>query len=122
MKELEQYIFYYFSSLLTVHEKAAWKSINTEFKIRDDEGTQYATVLRQRWVSTNPNVVALLSEGSEKFFENANESWIVIYQEYGDGGSARLGPRNRISLDLIGSRSPWLKLSIGAFRLRRNDA
>ena len=81
MKELEQYIFYYFSSLLTVHEKAAWKSINTEFKIRDDEGTQYATVLRQRWVSTNPNVVALLSEGSEKFFENATKR---VIEESGD--------------------------------------
>ncbi len=70
MTELESYIFNYFGKLLTIYEKAAWKNIFTNEKSRNIEGTHQAEVMTKHWISTDPKVLALLSEGKEKFFEN----------------------------------------------------
>ena len=68
MNQIQRYIFTYFPDALTDNERAAWKSAITKEKIRSIEGTHQATLMRKNWISADPEVLALLAEGDEIFF------------------------------------------------------
>ena len=77
MTEVQRYIFVYYSQLLTIQERAAWKNIITEEKIQHTGETIQAELMRRRWISTDPKVLALLSAGREIFFEKTVERVIA---------------------------------------------
>ena len=73
MDELTTYIFDYYYNLLTLEEKAAYKSILGERKIENAESPAMKKMLRRGWVSSAPEVQALLSDGEEMFMERVRD-------------------------------------------------
>jgi hypothetical protein len=73
MDELAKYIFAHYHNLLTFEEKAAYKSVIAEIKIKNAKSPEMKRMLRKAWVSNNPRVVELLAHGPEAFMENVRD-------------------------------------------------
>ncbi len=73
MDALTRYIFNYYAHLMTVREKAAYKSIQAETKAQNVEGTKMSHLLRERWVSSDPEVKALLANGPDAFMKSVSD-------------------------------------------------
>ena len=73
MDELTKYIFNYYAHLLTLSEKAAYKSLSGEEKAQNTDSPELSGALRRRWVSTDPQVTALLANGREAFMVAASD-------------------------------------------------
>jgi hypothetical protein len=69
MDEITKYIFNNFSHLMTLQEKAAYKSIHAEEKAKHSEGTRLAKLIRERWISSDPEVRASLASGPDVFMK-----------------------------------------------------
>jgi hypothetical protein len=67
MDELTDYIFGYYYNLLTLEEKAAYKSILGESKIENTDNPAMKRMLRRGWVSSDSKVRSLLADGEEAF-------------------------------------------------------
>ncbi|HNC42638.1 MAG TPA: hypothetical protein PLU80_00550, partial [Acidobacteriota bacterium] len=65
--ELINYIFNWYFNLMTIQEKAAYKSIMAEMKAKNIEGTRQAAMLRRNWISSDPIVKQLLVNGPDAF-------------------------------------------------------
>ena len=81
MDELTRYIFTYYAHLMTLHERAAYKSIIAEEKAENVESSRLAQFLRERWVSSDPEVKALLADGQDKFMKSVCDR---ILREHAD--------------------------------------
>ena len=73
MDDLTTYIFNYYYNLLTLEEKAAYKTILGERKIENAESPAMRKMLRRGWVSSDPKVQALLADGEEAFMERVRD-------------------------------------------------
>jgi len=67
---LTRYIFNHYTHLMTLGERAAYKSIHAEEKAHNVEGTRLAQMLRERWVSSDPEVRTLLANGPDEFMKS----------------------------------------------------
>ena len=67
MDELTHYIFHNYPHLMTVREAAAYKSILGEKKAEASDSPNMQSMLRKGWVSSDPEVRALLANGEEHF-------------------------------------------------------
>lgn len=70
MDELTRYIVTYYPNLMTSKEKAAYRASFAEEKAENLERGKFQTMLRERWRSNDPEVVALLKNGPEEFLRN----------------------------------------------------
>jgi hypothetical protein len=70
MDELSKYIFNYYTHLMTEREKAAYKSIHAEEKAQNVNDTRLSHMLREKWVSSDPEVKALIADGPEAFMKS----------------------------------------------------
>jgi hypothetical protein len=66
-------IFGFYYNLLTLEEKAAYKSILGERKIESAESPAMKKMLRRGWVSSEPEVQVLLADGEEAFMERVRD-------------------------------------------------
>jgi hypothetical protein len=73
MDELAKYIFDHYHNLLTFEEKAVYKSLVAEFKIKNANRPEMKSMLRKAWVSNDPRVVELLAHGPEAFMESVRD-------------------------------------------------
>jgi hypothetical protein len=73
MDELAIYIINYYTDLMTCEEKAAHQSVVGEHKIEHADSPEMKEVLRNRLVSTDPRVRALLADGAEAFFAGVRD-------------------------------------------------
>lgn len=67
MDELTKYIVTYYPNLMTLKEKAAYKTSFVEEKAENLEPGNLQRTLRERWGSNDPEVLALLKNGREEF-------------------------------------------------------
>ena len=80
MDELAVYIIGYYHHLMTADEKAAHQSILGEAKIEKADDPEMKEMLRNGWVSTDPNVRALLANGREAFFAGVRDRVLREHQ------------------------------------------
>ena len=73
MDELSRYIFNYFPQLMTVREKAAHRAMHAEMKAQNVEGTRMSHLLREKWGTSDPEVLALLADGPETFMHSVSD-------------------------------------------------
>jgi hypothetical protein len=73
MDELASYIFNYYQELMTAEERAAHGTVVAQFKIEHTDSIEMKELIRDRWVSTDPNVHALLADGVEAFFAGVRD-------------------------------------------------
>jgi hypothetical protein len=69
MEELTKYVFKNYTYLMTWHEKAAYKSVMGEMKAKNAESCELANLLQRRMVSSDPQVLALLKQGTDAFYQ-----------------------------------------------------
>ena len=81
MDELTKYIFDNYAYLMTVPEKKAYKSVLGEEKAESSDSPKMQSLLRSRMVSSEPQVLALLGNGREAFFEAVRDR---ILREHSD--------------------------------------
>ncbi len=68
MDKLTKYIFNHYPHLMTLHEKAAYKSVIGEEKVESNsDSPQMQNFIRRSWVSSDPEVRSLLEKGVEHF-------------------------------------------------------
>ena len=73
MDELTRYIFYNYSHLMTAQESAAYKSIIGEQKAGGTDNPNMRALLRERFVSADPEVRAMLKKGQEQFLTDVRD-------------------------------------------------
>ena len=81
MDELTRYIFRNYFHLLTVREAAAYKSLLGEQKAESSESPNMKSMLREHWVSADPELRALLANGDERFMVSVRDR---ILREHAD--------------------------------------
>lgn len=73
MDALTRYIVTYYSNLMTPTEKLAHRASFAEEKAENVEPGNLQTLLRERWGSADPEVMALLKDGQENFLRNVRD-------------------------------------------------
>ena len=73
MDELTRYIVSYYPNLMTPSEKLAQRSSIAEEKAENLEPGTLQTMLRKKWCSNDPEVLALLKDGRETFLRNVRD-------------------------------------------------
>ena len=73
MDELTRYILTSYPHLMTAREAAAHKSIVGESKAENCDSPKMSDFIRKRWVSTDPEVCALLGRGAEHFMDSVRD-------------------------------------------------
>ena len=73
MDELTHYIVTYYPDLMTSIEKAAYKTSFVEEKAENLEPGNLQRTLREKWGSSDPEVLALLKNGREEFLRQVRE-------------------------------------------------
>lgn len=70
MDDLKSYIINYYAHLMTDKEAKARRTIFAKQKISEMEGTLLAEKMRERWMSNDAEVLALIADGEEKFYDS----------------------------------------------------
>jgi hypothetical protein len=73
MDDVARYIVNHYQNLMTLEEKAAYKSVLGELKVANADNVAMKNALRERWVSDNPDVRTLLANGSDAFMANVRD-------------------------------------------------
>ncbi|HEX6188229.1 MAG TPA: hypothetical protein VFZ40_09105 [Pyrinomonadaceae bacterium] len=73
MDELTRYIVTYYPTLMTSNEKVAYRASFAEEKAENLEPGKLQTMLREKWGSNDPEVVALLKNGRDEFLRNVKD-------------------------------------------------
>jgi len=81
MDTLTHYVFFYFGRLRTSQEAAAYSSIIAEEKAQHSQSAAMQRLLRQKWISTDPEVLMLLEVGYEQFFINVRDRILREHSE-----------------------------------------
>ena len=69
MDELRRYIITYYAYLMTDKEAKAQRTLITREKISRIEGTLLAEKMRERWMSNDPEVLAIIANGETQFYD-----------------------------------------------------
>lgn len=81
MNKLTKYIVTWYPDLMTVNEKAAHKTSFVEEKAENLEPGNLQRMLREKWGSSDPEVLALLENGREEFLQKVADR---ILREHAD--------------------------------------
>ncbi|HSQ23210.1 MAG TPA: hypothetical protein VLN44_02310 [Pyrinomonadaceae bacterium] len=73
MDDLARYIVNHYQNLMTLEEKAAYKSVLGETKVANTDNMAMKHALQEHWVSDNPRVCALLANGADAFMANVRD-------------------------------------------------
>ena len=73
MDELTKYIVTYYPNLMTIKEKIAYKASIAEEKAENLEPGNLQQMLREKWGSSDPDVLLLLENGREEFLRQVKD-------------------------------------------------
>ncbi|QHS57329.1 hypothetical protein GWR56_17940 [Mucilaginibacter sp. 14171R-50] len=90
-KQRARYVIEYFSNLMTATERLALRHIRSECKLAGVENQNLVNAYYKKgWLSTDPEVLALLNQGADQFMLNCAER---ILKEKPDEVFLNLCPR-----------------------------
>jgi ribosomal protein L40E len=82
-KEEANYVFNHYNQLLPLREKAAFKHYYHSFKLRDDPNAEVREkmYLKTGWLTSDPEILALLNNGYEQFVLDSAEKLIKNHKD-----------------------------------------
>jgi hypothetical protein len=81
MDDLAYYIVTYYSHLMTAEERAAHKSLLGVIKVRNAESSTMKETLSNLWISNDPKVLHLLTDGPDEFMARVRDR---VMRDYPD--------------------------------------
>src|SRR5438477_12713371 len=81
MDPLTDYIVTYYPNLMTWQEKLAYRASIAEAKAANSESGTLQNMLRSRWGTSDPEILAYLKDGRESFLCNVRERILKEHAE-----------------------------------------